>query len=421
MRYAVVGFGTAGYHAVKEIRNYDTEGEIHVYGDTGKAPCNPMLTTYYVSGKLDRAGLYPFGPLKELEKKLDFTYHHETVKQVHGESRCVETGLGKQAYDRILIATGASAFAPAVKGLEAEDCFLMRTVEDAQRLKDRLEKTRVKYAVVVGASMAGIKVAEVLKQHGVKVCLADLAPSIFSLAAYRDVAGAIEERVRGQGVRLCFEKTIDHMEVEAGQQVAVMTDKSRIPADVVCLCIGTRANVSVVKDQVAVNRGILVNEQMETSVPGIYGAGDCCEGRNLESGQSRIIGLWANANRQGTVAGASMAGQKASFGGNILHNITHFMNMDFIGFGDNRIQGEILETGSLENGLFIRLVVKDGVVAGANILDNYRISGIVKNYMLRLFSGDKGPLPDYQRAMLVKAGLTAGFIAQVEEKINGQS
>ena len=116
-----------------------------------------------------------------------------------------------------------------------------------------------------------------------------------------------------------------------------------------------------------------------------------------------------------------MAGQKASFGGNILHNITHFMNMDFIGFGDNRIQGEILETGSLENGLFIRLVVKDGVVAGANILDNYRISGIVKNYMLRLFSGDKGPLPDYQRAMLVKAGLTAGFIAQVEEKINGQS
>ncbi len=421
MRYAVVGFGTAGYHAVKEIRNYDTAGEIDVYGDTGKAPYNPMLTTYYVFGKLGEEGLYPFGPLAAIQEKLNFTYHHETVKQVHGDRMSVETGLGEKVYDRILIATGASAFAPAVAGLRPEDTFLMRTVEDARRLKERLKTGKVKHALVVGASMAGIKVAEVLGQYGAEVCLADLAPAIFSLAAYPDVARAIERRVELQGVRLCLGKTIDHMDEEAGQQTAVMTDGSRIPADLVCLCIGTRANVAVVKDQVAVNRGILVNEQMETSVPGIYAAGDCCEGKNLESGQPQIIGLWANANRQGMTAGASMAGQKASFGGNILHNITHFMNMDFIGFGDNRIQGEILELGSLEDGLFIRLVLKDGKIAGANILDNYRISGIIKNYMLRLFSGEREPLPDYQRAMLKKAGLTTGFIAQVEEKINGQA
>ena len=113
---------------------------------------------------------------------------------------------------------------------------------------------------------------------------------------------------------------------------------------------------------------------MRTSVPGIYAAGDCCEGNNLESGQ-----------KQGETAGINMAGGDAVYKGNILHNITHFMNMDFIGFGDNRMQGEILEYGSLSEDLYIRLVLDGKRIVGANILDNYRVSGIVKNYMLRLF------------------------------------
>ena len=108
-----------------------------------------------------------------------------------------------------------------------------------------------------------------------------------------------------------------------------------------------------------------------------------------------------------------------AYKGNILHNITHFMNMDFIGFGDNRMQGEVLEYGSLSEDLYIRLVLDGKRIVGANILDNYRISGIIKNYMLRLFAGEQFVLPDYQRAMLVKAGLSVPFIDEVEEKIHG--
>ena len=134
------------------------------------------------------------------------------------------------------------------------------------------------------------------------------------------------------------------MEQEDGQKIAVLTDGSRIPADIVGLCIGTRAITDPVKDEVAIVRGITVNDHMETSVPGVYAAGDCCEGNNLESGQNQIIGLWANANRQGETAGANMAGQDVAYHGNILHNITHFMNMDFIGFGDNRLTGRCWST-----------------------------------------------------------------------------
>ena len=78
-----------------------------------------------------------------------------------------------------------------------------------------------------------------------------------------------------------------------------------------------------------------------------------------------------------------------------------------------------MEYGRTDEGLYIRLVWQDGRIAGANILDNYRISGIIKNYMLRLFAGEQGLLPDYQRCMLMKAGLSPEFIDRVEEKVNG--
>lgn len=419
MRYGIIGFGTAGYHAVESIRSYDKTGEIDVYGDTGLAPYNPMLTTYYVFGKLTHDGMFPFGELEEIQARLGFRYRHERVRKVHAKTMTVETGAGEETYDKILIATGATAFAPPIRGLEPEDAFLMRTVADAEALKARLEKGDVKTAVVVGASMVGIKVVEVLEKYGVKTCLADLAGNIFPLATYPEVAAAIEKRVAGQGIDLRFGVSIDHMEVRKGQKLAVMTDGTELPADIVALCIGTRAATAVVQDEVEIGRGIVVNSRMETSVPGIYAAGDCCEGNNLESGQTQIIGLWANANHQGTVAGANMTGHDAVFAGNILHNITHFMNMDFIGFGDNRIPGEVLESGSPEEGLYIRVVIDGGRIAGANILDNYRISGIIKNYMLRLFSGAREPIPDFQRAMLIRAGMSAEFIDRMEGTLHG--
>ena len=185
------------------------------------------------------------------------------------------------------------------------------------------------------------------------------------------------------------------------------------------LCIGTRANIGLADGGIETNRAILVNERMETSAEGIYAAGDCCAGTNIQSGERQIIGLWANANHQGTVAGINMAGGNARFEGNILHNITHFMDMDFIGFGDNRIQGETLVFGSLKQGLYLKAVCRDGRIAGVNILDSYPVSGMIKNYMLRLFQEPESRLPPFQIGMLVKAGLTEEFIERLEAAVHG--
>ena len=199
-----------------------------------------------------------------------------------------------------------------------------------------------------------------------------------------------------------------------------MTDGTEVPADIVVLCIGTRANIGFLNpEDVKIGKALVVNEQMETSVPGIYAAGDCCEGNNLETNQTQIIGLWANANYQGIVAGNHMSGGNKSFDGNILHNITHFMDMDFIGFGDNRAKGTVLTSGTLGKGLYIEVVCQDHRILGINILDNYRISGIIKNYMLRLLKGGGRELTVFQKEMLIQAGLEEDFIYRLEETVSG--
>lgn len=419
-RYAIIGFGCAGYHAALEIRRRDPEGAITVYSAHDLAPYNPMLTTYYVAGKLPYEGAFPFGSLSKIAARLRLEIRTGTaVKKVHGGERSVELEDGtREVHDQILIATGARAFAPPIQGLPPERTFLMRTMEDAVHLKAELEHRPCRSAIVVGASMVGIKVVELLHARGIRTTLADLAPCIFPLAAYPEVAEEIQRRLTAQGVELAFQNSITLVEEQPdGVLRCTLTNGERRDAELVVLCIGTRANTALVDPQeIQVGRGIVVDPSMRTSCPGVYAAGDCCEGGDLQAGDTKIIGLWANAGHQGGTAGLNMAGGKGRFTGNILHNITHFMGMDFIGMGDNRLEGEVLTCGTLSGGgTYIRAVVDGGRLLGVNILDDYRISGAVKNYFYRRLTETGATLDPVQRGILLKEGLRPSFLQRLEE------
>lgn len=166
-RYAIIGFGCAGYHGARALRANGFKGEIHVYTDTGMAPENPMLTTYVTAGRLPEAGGYPFGSLDEISRELHLSIHAQRVERVDPLARTVTAGGQASPYDKLLIATGAKAFVPPVEGSGSPNAYTMRTMRDARRLRERLEQGGVTSAVVVGASMVGIKVVELLWQRGI--------------------------------------------------------------------------------------------------------------------------------------------------------------------------------------------------------------------------------------------------------------
>lgn len=422
MKYVIIGFGCAGYYAAKTIRESDPEGKITVFSDHDSPPYNPMLTTYYVAGKIPFESMFPFGDMEKIRSELSLDLRSGTkVVSVNPKDKEVVLEDGsREGFDRLLIATGASAFSPRFDGLDPSDAFFMRTLDDAKKLKSELDTVKHTKALVVGASMVGIKVVELLVARGIDTTLADMAPKMFPLAAYDDVAAEIGRRIEEKGVHLALGCAMESAEKTEGGYLCHMSDKSTIEADLIVLCIGTRANVALVdRNEIKVNRAIVVDDRMETSVPGIFAAGDCCEGHELQSNETMIIGLWANAAHQGTTAGANMAGTNRQFEGNFMHNITHFMDMDFIGFGDNRIEGDVLTSGDIHNGLFVKAVLKDDMLAGVNILDNYRISGAIKNYLYRIMEEKTADISPMQRGILIKEGLKPSFIEKLEGKYHG--
>ena len=363
MKYMIIGFGCAGYYAAKTIRENDPDGTITVFSDHDSPPYNPMLTTYYVAGKIPFESMFPFGDTEKIASELSLDLRQGVkVAKVNAKNREVVLEDGsRESFDRLLIATGASAFSPRFDGLDPTEAFFMRTLDDARRLKDELDNAGHRKALVVGASMVGIKVVELLVARGIDTTLADMAAKMFPLAAYDDVAAEIGRRIEKKGVHLALGSALKSAEKKDDGYICHMSDGSDVKADLIVLCIGTRANVSVVdSDEIKVNRAIVVDDRMETTVPGIYAAGDCCEGHELQSDQTMIIGLWANAAHQGTTAGANMAGAETEFDGNFMHNITHFMDIYFIGIGDNRAIGEMVTYGDIKGPLFVKAVQQKG-------------------------------------------------------------
>ena len=404
-KFAIIGFGCAGYNGAKAIRAHDGEAVIHVFDHSGAPPFNPMLSTYHASGKLPYDAVFPFGTPEEISQELQLQIMGETVTEVT-DQRSVITDKGvHEGYDAVLLATGANALVPGFLTCTGKKWFLMRTLNDALALRQYLDKNKVRTAAVVGASMVGIKVAELLHKEGAEVTIVDAAPYLFPLAAYRSTAEFITEKLEEKGVHFLFDSKVSAIS-EAGVTFA---DGSMLHADIVCLCIGTRANTDILRNSGAeIGRAITVDTHMESSVSGIYAAGDCCEGINLQSGKHAIIGLWANAAAQGACAGANMAGCPTEYYGNILHNITHFFDMDFIGLGDVSLGGEHHRFEGKD--FFIDLVLHDGTLQSVNIFGNYKISGILKHHLTKQLLGEDASLTPAQCSLLERYGLPGEFI-----------
>lgn len=412
----VIGNGCAGVECIKALRESGYKGKIHLMSDSKRSVYNPMLTTYYVIGKIGFEGLFPFGSNEAVCAKYDVDLHAESPTVfLDAEQRIVANKAGLELkYDNCLVATGATPVLPPIHGINSEKVFTMRTVEDAVRLKKAMEK-KPRRALVVGASMVGVKLVELFHKAGVEVCLADLANHLFPLAANAECASVLEERLRQPGIRLRFGSSIEKLEEVSGGGIRAHFKDSteHEDADLIIMCIGVRANTGFIdRKQVSLDRGVLVNEQMQTNVLGLYAAGDVAQGRNLLSGGQQIIGLWANARYQGRTAGRNMAGRKDHFPGNILHNITHFMGMDFVGIGDvlNYDHMEKQDNGKT----FMQLFWKNGLLAGANFIDRYTEAGVIKNALIKGLQQKATFSPE--NSSLVHQLLISKMIGEVEKK-----
>ena len=413
-RLAIVGFGGAGYNAAKAARSVSPDAEIDVYTDTDVGPYNPMLTTYYVKNAIAYDTLFPFGALEEIAQSLRLNIHTGCpVTGLLAQERAGELANGtRRRYDSILLSTGASALMPPIPGIDLPGVLKMRTAADARLLKERIETGGLKDALVVGASWVGIKVIEDFYEKGIACTLVDGAKWIFPVAAFRETAQRIQADLDRKSVRQAYGQMLERIEREPdGRLAACMKGGERFSADTVVVCIGIRPNVGFLKGSgLEIGRAVRVDRKQQTNIPGIYAAGDCCEGFEMQSGTYKHVGVWANAQNQGRVAGINMAGGNEEFSSNLLLNLAHYLHVDFLSIGDITTCCPGDEVYEYEDDYYyIRGVKKGKDIKCINIFGPPESNGILRSGFVKSLQHEQ-TFSDYGVAALQAAGYPDSFI-----------
>ncbi|HEY2512186.1 MAG TPA: FAD-dependent oxidoreductase [Polyangiaceae bacterium] len=305
----VVGAGAAGICAAEALRAGGYEGKVTLIGREPSVPYDrPNLSKDYLAGNAPEEWIPLRGPESYEEKKIDLRLEAEVTSLDPAKKEIALAGGDKISFGALILATGASPVKPPIPGADAGVHYL-RSLADSRALIAKVE-AGVKRAVVIGASFIGLEVAAALRARKVEVSV--VAPEARPL---ENVLGAeagdfVRTLHESHGVTFHLGEKVER--IEAGR--VTLGSGRTLEGDLVVLGVGVRPEVALAqKAGLAVEDGIVVNEFLETSAPGIYAVGDVARYLDKNTGKRQRVEHWVHAERQGQAAAANVLGAKRAF------------------------------------------------------------------------------------------------------------
>ncbi len=308
MQYVIIGNSTAATFAIEGIRAVDKAGSITVISDETRPAYGRPLISYYLYGRIKLENT-------DYRSASFYTDNGVTVKygvraeKIDPEKKNVALSDGSTiGYDKLLVATGSSPLVPPAEGLDTVPYHTFMTMDSALALEKELSPE--KRVLVVGAGLIGLKCVEGILDRVGSVTVVDLAARILPSILDEEGSAIVQERLEARGVSFI----LGDCAVRYAPGLATLSSGKEVPFDILVIAAGVRPNVSLVREAGGeVNRGIVVNDRQETTIPDVYAAGDNCESYDICSGTRRILALLPNAAFQGETAGRNMAGGDAAF------------------------------------------------------------------------------------------------------------
>lgn len=312
MNYAIIGSGVAGIAAIEAIRSLDSLGDITLISDDPYGFYSRPGLAYYLTGELHDKALFP--RTADDLRKLDFRYIKRQVTKILRTEHALEVDSQDSIpYDRLLIAVGAHALPLEVPGADLEGVLKLDHMTDAKRMLRQVRRGKI--AVVVGGGITALELVEGLLARGMRVHYLLRGDRYWSNVLDEQESRIIEHRLREEGVTLHHHVEISEVTGRNGKVSAVRLQSGQIlQCDLVAYAIGIRPRVALAKQAgLAIERGILVNEYLQTDDPDIFAAGDVAQAYDPMSGRSILDSLWAPARQQGYTAGLNMVGKKTAY------------------------------------------------------------------------------------------------------------
>ena len=271
LKFVILGSGVAAVSAADAIRARNSVGTITMLSNEDRMPYYRPIVVDVLEGKLNDEEFFLKNEKWPAENKIDIHLKTE-VKKIDTKNKKVVTDNGEYAYDRLIIATGARPFIPPIGADGLDGVIVIRSAASAEDLKERCKTA--KNAVLIGGGVLGLENAYTLKQIGLNVTVAEVMNRLMPRQLDENASHMLAERVQEYGINLRLGvKTA--IVGENGKVTGVKINEEVVPADIVIVNAGTRANAELAKAAgLGCGRGINVNEKMETDEPGIYAAGD---------------------------------------------------------------------------------------------------------------------------------------------------
>ncbi|GAB3468790.1 NAD(P)/FAD-dependent oxidoreductase [Azotobacter salinestris] len=377
MKIVIIGNGPAAIAAAETLRGQDRSCEIVMLSRESVPFYSPCPLAEYVEGSVPKDHLFLRDPDFYARTGIDIRYGCP-VRRIDPQARQVWTGDQAVGYDRLLIASGSRAFVPPIPGLAtARGVFELKTLGDADGILERIRSAR--RAVVIGSGFIGLEAVQALVRQGLEVTLLEAREHVLPAMLDSEMAALVERRLVAHGVQVrtgCGAERI--LEGDDGVR-AVLAAGVEIPCELVICAAGVRADLSILEGSgIASNLGILVDARMQTSVEGVFAAGDVIE-RPDAPDKHRVVPNWPNAVSTGRIAAWNMLGIDRHHPGLEAVNVVRVFDLPIASFGVQA--GETCLRWQDGKGAVRKVLLKEGRVAGGQLIGEINGTGVLHGMM----------------------------------------
>ena len=369
--YLIIGGGIAGTTAAETLRRKDPTGSIVVVSDEPYRLYSRIMLSKpnFFLGKI---------PFEQVWLKKDSWYDENKIRLISGR-RAVKLNPQEKSvtlddgtillYEKLLLAPGGVARKLSLPGANLDGVFVLRTLDDAKGIIEHTKKT--KRAITIGGGFVSFEMCDMLRLAGIEVTLLIREPYYWQNLLDEPSGLMIEDALTKGGVDVLKNVEIEKIEGAGKVQSVSLKNGIKIDAEMTIAGIGLFCHVDWLKEAgVAVNRGIVTNEFFETNIPSIWAAGDAAEFNDLILEETVQLGNWVNAQSHGRTAALGMLGAREPF-----KLVSFYTTQGFgitIGFvGDVRPDADrlIIQRGSRDINSYARILIKDGEVIGATLIN----------------------------------------------------
>ncbi len=370
-RIVIAGGGIAGLNAAKSAREQDPDCSIVILEALNTNTYVRTRLPDYISGTASYKEIFPYDDSWYEKNRINLK-KDTRITGIDAAHKTIITDKGNYDFDSLVIALGSSGNIPPIPGAKLENCFPVRTVADADKIRSL--SCGGKICTIIGGGLLGLEMAWAIRQLGCDVNVIHNSGRLLPKQIDEEGAKLLYKAISNKGINLYMNAQVQEIGGENRAEYVRLDSGTVVKSDFVILSVGVNANTQPLKDSgINMGRSVAVDKYMETNIEGIYAAGDVAEYNG------KCYGIWPIAVEQGKIAGTNAAGGKLEY--SEIHPFTSLKikGITMFSIGDVFSEDSLsIAEADFESGRYIKLLIKDSIIIGAIVFGDSNLPMKIK-------------------------------------------